>query len=186
MTATNDGITEADAWKKWHEIAPLIDRMMHRVGIENGFPVMPGSALAGDDTAASPYQVSHAFRLCLTAGVDHLHAAKVLVVDNRIIHIAAPASLARGALENFAAAYWMLGPKKRDGRVSHALKWHAQNVRDAERALGAKNLPGLKPLATRLAKLEAVAAKRGLDTKEIRRGYTSTATVARPWWRDDG
>jgi hypothetical protein len=80
-------------------------------------------------------------------------------------------------LENFATAYWMLGPNGRDDRVSRALRWHAQNTRDSDRALGSKKLPGLKPLATRLAKLEAVATKRGLNTKEILRGYTSTAAV---------
>jgi hypothetical protein len=177
VTAPTNTFSEADAWKKWHEIAPLLDRMMQRVGTEGDFPVLAGSSLAGDDAAASPYQVSHVLRLCITAGVDHLHAAKVLVVDKQVIHIAAQALLARGALETLAAAYWVLDPVRRDERVTRALRWHAKNMRDAEKAAGHLRLPAHQPLESKLAKLDSIAAKRGLDPKIVRGGYTSTETV---------
>lgn len=168
---------ENDAMDKWLALAPLLDRMMERVGTEGEFPVAPGSSLAGDDAAADPYQVSHVIRLCLTAGTDHLHAAKVLVVDKRIVHVASPASLARGALETLATAYWVLQPAQRDERVTRSLRWHAKNMKDAETAVGHLKLSGHPPLEEKLAKLDAVAAKRSLDTKQIRRGYTSTEAV---------
>src|SRR3954451_8752379 len=120
--------------EKWIEAAPLIDRMMERVGAPGEFPVGAGSSLAGDDRASSPYHVSHALRVCLTAGVDHLHAVKVLVVDNEILHVGAPSSLARGALENFAAAYWILGPESRTDRIERQLRWHAKNFKDGSKA----------------------------------------------------
>jgi hypothetical protein len=168
---------EADAKTKWQQLAPLVDRMMERVGTEGEFPVAAGSSLAGDDAAADPYQVSHVIRMCLTAGTDHLHAAKVLVVDQQVVHVAAPASLARGALETLAAAYWVLQPTQRDERVTRSLRWHTKNMRDAEAAVGDLKLPGHTPLEEKLLKLDAVAAMRSLDTKRIRGGYTSTETV---------
>ena len=177
VTAPTTTLSEADAWKKWYEIAPLLDRMIQRVGTEGEFPVLAGSSLAGDDTAASPYQVSHVLRLCLTAAVDHLHAAKVLVVDKRVIHVAAPASLARGALETLAAAYWIVGPAQRDERITRALRWHAKNIQDADNAVGSLQLSGHQPLEQKLTKLDSVAAKRGLDPKIVRGGYTSTETM---------
>jgi hypothetical protein len=80
---------------------------MERVGDQHDFPVQPGSALAGDDKASAPYQVSHAFKQCLTVAVDHLHAARVLILGpadrphaQPIVHMSAHAALARGALEN--------------------------------------------------------------------------------------
>ncbi len=168
---------EAEALQKWHEMAPLVDRMLERIDTDGEFPVSPRSSLAGDDAAADPYQVSHVFRLCLTAAVDHLHAAKVLIVDQHVIHVAAPASLARGALENLAAAFWVLHPGTRDERVTRALRWHAQNMKDANAAAAGLNLPGHKALEDKLQQLDGVAAKRSLDTKAVRRGYSSTAVM---------
>lgn len=170
-------MSDADAWKKWHEIGPLLERLIQRIGTGGEFPVLAGSSLAGDDRAASPYQVSHVIGLCLTAGVDHLHAAKVLVVDNQVIHIAAPASLARGALETLAAAYWVLAPTQRNDRVERALRWHAKNMRDAETAVGELQLAGHPPLESKLVKLDAVAARRQINPRTVRGGYSSTETV---------
>ncbi len=177
MAPENTGFDENDAMVKWLALAPLLDRMMKRVGTEGEFPVADSSSLAGDDAAAAPYQVSHAIRLCMTAGTDHLHAAKVLIVDKRVVHIAAPASLARGALETLATAYWILQPAQRSDRVTRSLRWHAKNMKDAETAVGHLKLFGHPPLEDKLAKLDAVAAKRSLDTKLIRIGYTSTEAV---------
>lgn len=113
----SERITEQQAWNKWFEIAPLIDRVMERVGDPHDFPVQPGSALAGDDKASAPYQVSHAFKQCLTVAVDHLHAARVLILGpadrphvQPIVHMSAHAALARGALENLAVAFWIRHP----------------------------------------------------------------------------
>jgi len=170
-------LKDADVQAKWQAISPLIDRMMGRVGTKDEFPVSLGSSLAGDDKASDPYQVSHVLRMCLGAGVDHLHAAKVLVVDQGVLHVAAPSSLARGALENLAAAYWVLGPSGRDERVTRALRWHAKNMKDGNTALAPLGLPGITPVDDKLKKLYAVGAKRGIDEKAIRQGYTSTATV---------
>jgi hypothetical protein len=158
-------------------MAPLIDRMMERVDTRGEFPVLVGSSLAGDDKAASPYQTSHAVKMCLLAGVDHLHAVKVLILDQGVLHIAAPSSLARGALENFAAAYWMLGPQDRTERVLRTLQWHAKNFKDGDRAMARFGLGGHVAVETKLQKLFAVGSRRDISSTAIRRGYTSTDAV---------
>jgi len=177
MTAHNGILSEEDALAKWLELAPLLERMMERVGTQGEFPVAAGSSLAGDDAAAAPYQVSHVIRMCLTAGTDHLHAAKTLTVDQGLVHVAAPSSLARGALETFAAAYWILQPTQRNERVTRSLRWHARNMNDAETAVGDRKLPGHMPLKEKLAELDTVAKERSLNISAIHAGYTSTATV---------
>ena len=177
MTAHKEVLTEQDAQAKWLELAPILERMMERVGTEGEFPVGAGSSLAGDDAAAAPYQVSHVIRMCLTAGTDHLHAAKTLIVDQGLVHVAAPSSLARGALETFATAFWILQPTQRNERVTRSLRWHAKNMHDAEVAVGERDLAGHIPLKEKLARLDVVANKRSLDLGAIHAGYTSTTAV---------
>lgn len=170
-------LSEDQVQEKWQAMSPLIDRMMERVGTRGEFPVAKRSSLAGDDTAADPYQTSHALRMCLTAGVDHLHAVKVLVLDQGVIHVAAPSSLVRGALENFSAAYWMLGPHSRDDRVLRSLRWYAKNFKDGDQASAPLNLSGHVALDDKMQKLYAVAAERRIAPKSVKSGYTSTEAV---------
>lgn len=160
---------------KWREMAPLIDRMAERIGTQGEFPVASGSSLAGDDAASSPYRVSYVVTASMTAGVDHLHAIKVLIRDAHILHTMAPFSLARGALENLSLAYWVLHPSQRDNRVERALRWHAQNYKDGEKALAPRGVAN-SPAEPKLLKLEAVAQQRGI-TANIRTGHTSTEAV---------
>jgi hypothetical protein len=161
--------------KKWREIAPLIDRLIERVAEEKEFRVKPGSALCGDDRHASPYHVSHAFRQCFNAAVDHLHAAKLLVFDLRVIHVAATASLARSAIENAATAYWILEPPRRDARIMRALRWQSRNIRDQHFAVAHLSPT---PLDAQLSQVAAVAAARGLNTHEATSGYKQSTVMA--------
>lgn len=163
--------------QKWEEIAPGIAKMMERVGNPTDFPVATGSSLAGDDTASDPYQVSHATRMCLVAGVDHLDAVRALLLDLQVIHNAAPFSLIRGALENLAAAYWILHPSMRNTRIEHALRWHAKNFKDQHKALGPGGESTEAKRDQKLGKLVAIAARRGIPSKDIRAGYLSSTAV---------
>lgn len=163
---------------KWAEISPLIDRLNERTDDKDDFRVLPGSSLAGDDRWSDPYQVSHAVNACIVAGVDHLHAVKVLIVDAQKLHVAAPASLVRGCLENMATAYWILHPASRAERVSRCLRWHTKNAQDQHRAIARLGLPDYSPQDERLAKILAVAERRQqVDASAVQRGYTSTAAV---------
>jgi hypothetical protein len=57
------------------------------------------------------YHITSAFRTCLNAAADHLHAVTRLVVEHRQLNLAATGSLARGA-----TAFWVIHPKSRDER----------------------------------------------------------------------
>ena len=162
---------------KWDEIAPGIDQIAERIANPNDFLVSPGSSLAGDDKASNPYRVSHAIRMCLVAGVDHLHAAKALLFDLGVLHTAAPFSVVRGSLENLAAAYWILHPKQRNERIERTLRWWARNFKDQHIGLEPVGLSDEAKLETKLAKLDALATARGISTQDVRAGYRSSRAV---------
>lgn len=170
-------IDPADVEIKWSELESILDAMMNRVGDPNDFPVESVSSLAGDDKASFPYSVSHAARMCLVAGVDHLHAVKCLTRDLGVIHNASPFSLVRGALENLCAAFWILHPPSlRNDRVERALRWHAKNFYDQNTALKPRGLSDNTARDAKLAKLAAIAAARKIHA-DIRKGYSSTEAV---------
>lgn len=156
----------------------LIERLVKRCSTPDHFPVARGSSLAADDIASRPFPTSDVLRMTLTAGIDHLHAAKVLVIDQQVPHNAATWSLARGALENLATAYWILGPDRRDDRIEHTLRWHAQDIMDAATATGHLDVASTASADSRLAELDVVAHRRQLATDRVRRGYAITDVVA--------
>jgi hypothetical protein len=169
-------LDEQQVAAKWAELEPLINRLVERSEDPSEFPVEPGSSLAGDDRASSPYQVSHCIRMCMAAGIDHLHAVKQLIVDDGTLHLAAPFSLSRGALETFATAFWILHPSSRNERVARTLRWHAKNFQDGHKATDLLKIEG-STLEEKLAKLDAVGTPRGITPKEIRAGYASTQAI---------
>lgn len=161
----------------WLGIAPGIDKMMERVGDPEDFPIVMGSPLSGDDKASSPYQVSHAARLCLVGGVDHLHAAKSLVVDLQILHASAVYSLVRGSLENLAAAFWILNPPQRNVRIEHALRWHAKNFHEQRLAMEPRGMADESSYRRKLAKLHVVASPRNISSQTVNAGLRSSRVV---------
>jgi hypothetical protein len=169
-------LTDEWAMEQWAKMAPLIETMVQRIQDPADFLVQPGSELAADDADSNPYRVSHCARACLTAGVDHLHAMKTLIIDEpRLLHAAADYSLIRGALENFATAFWVLHPHERTIRIERALRWMAQNYTDQDKATGALGLPNDIGLQARHAKVAAVAQKAGCVN--VLGGYASTHAV---------
>lgn len=173
-TAAGPVVTEAQAWEKWQEIGGLIDALARRSDTRGEWSPYPGSSLAGDDQASNPYQVSHAVTQCLTAGIDHAHAVKSLVVDHQVLHTAAPASLARGFLENMATAFWLLHPSQRQERVARAMKWHVRNIHDQAEALGdVSTMPAPhRTPGDRIAQAVAIGEAAGVtDGEYVRRGY---------------
>lgn len=177
MTDDELGLDPEAVAAKWHEIACIVDKMMERVGDPDDFQVSPGSSLFGDDKATSPFQVSHAVRMCLLAAVDYLHAVKSLMLDLGVLHNASPFSLVRGGLENLSTAYWMLHPSTRNERIERALRWYAKNVNDGHTALKEIGLSDDTRRETRLCKLDEIAARRAISANAVRSGYTSTGAL---------
>lgn len=171
-------LTDEMVMAKWAQIAPLIDMVVNRIQDPEDFAVQAGSQLAGDDAASDPYQVSHCARSCLNAGVDHLHAARQLILDEPItLHANADYSLIRGALENFGTAFWVLHPRQRTIRIERALRWMTQNFLDQERAVGGLQLPRYVPAPEKVTEIVAMAQDAGCNITEPRAGYASTQVM---------
>lgn len=167
-------MTEAQAWSKWQEVGGLIDALVARSDRSGEWVPQPGSSLAGDDRASDPYQVSHAVGQCLIAAIDHAHAVKSLVVEHQMLHIAAPASLARGFIESMATAFWILHPPRRAERVARAMKWYVRNVHDQTEAIGnvAKLTESGRSPGERIMRVVDIAAGAGAEDRAyVERGY---------------
>lgn len=170
-------VPEEQVVAKWLEIAPGIDKMAQRIADPDDFSVSDGSSLSGDDKKSAPYCVSHAVRACLVSGVDHLHAAKSLVVDLEMLHASAVYSLVRGSLENLSASFWILHPSTRNDRIERTLRWHARNFNEQLIALEPLGVADQESREAKLVKLDAVATTRGISTAGVRDGYRSSTAV---------
>jgi hypothetical protein len=113
----------------------------------------------------------------ITSAADHLHATCALVLRTGFLHLAAPATLARGVLECASTAIWIASPITRNERITRALKWNIEDVRDGDRAATGAGLPVPTSLQDRKAKIEAVANKRSLPFRTISGGYRSSDAV---------
>ncbi|CAN5755715.1 hypothetical protein BH24ACT15_BH24ACT15_31430 [soil metagenome] len=167
-------ITAEVVYAKWAEMAPLIDTLQRRIADPSDFTVPPGSDLAEDDRASSPYQLSHAVKQCLNVAVDHLHTVKTVVVDVGYLHTFSPFSLARGALESAAAGYWMLTPDNCQDRVLRALRVQSQNARDQHKVV---ELNQPRSLDEHLARIAGPAVRMGLDPATAGEHFSVTEVV---------
>ena len=177
MSEPDPQFTDEMAAAKWEEIAPLIEVLIKRIQDPADFVIEEGSELALDDVASNPYHVSHCVRWGLNAGIEHLHAVKTLVIDAKLIHTAADYTLIRGAIENLAAAYWVLHPSDRNQRVIRALRWMAKNYKDQNTAITDHPQAGGAPWAETLPKLLAIGQPLGCTTGQLGAGYSSTEAV---------
>ncbi|HEY9376350.1 MAG TPA: hypothetical protein VIQ02_04555 [Jiangellaceae bacterium] len=91
-----------------------------------------GSALAGDDRWTHDYEVSHAVQYLLGVAVDHLHCLRMVVQTPQSfqLHLHAPFTLNRAAIEAAATVVWLIAPASRDERIRRRLKLATQNARD--------------------------------------------------------
>jgi len=174
------------AGQLWPGVVEEIDELVRRADSYAVWATQPGTPLAGDDRATRPFQLSHAVQLLLNAGIDNLNGVRHLTFGRpdhdhggqMILHQAAHYVLARGAIENFATALWMLGPRRRAVRVERLVRWHIQNVNDSHSATDRFGVPAPKERGPRLSELESIAlASLGQLPPRLRRGYSTTDVV---------
>jgi hypothetical protein len=111
--------------------------------------------------------------------VDHLHAVKTLMFDlhTPLLHANADWSLIRGALDNFATAFWILHPNQRTYRIEHALRWRMQDYKSKKQAT--KSLaPGKEAsVDAEIERVKQTAKNAGCNVKVVRDGYTGKTAL---------
>ena len=175
--ANQEELSAAQVSEAWRRIYTRTDGLAKRGQIEHLWPVAAGSALREDDRRSDPWRVSHAASPALSAALDHLHTLSVLVVDARVLHTHAPFTLARGCLENAAAALWIVGPSKRADRITRGLRWYATDARDADQAIREARLERRRPLGERLRDLQDTATRNGCDPTAAVKQVSSTEVL---------
>lgn len=153
------GPTEEQVHRVWQRISETIDPLMERGESEVLWVPHPGSSIAADDSRTIPYQCSHALNMALSASLDHLHALTSLLFRAGILHPYAPYTLARGALENAAIAFWLIHPDARRDRITHTLRWHAANIKDSVAGAAQAGAPTARTERERMRSLREVAER---------------------------
>ena len=128
------------------------------------------SQMSRDDRETDPYQMSQAAWHALSHAVDHLHCMRTLLRDAKQMHMYAPYSIARAALENAAAAVWLLAPDDRKERILRRLRFAVLDIRAGEEARQLVSAPaGPKTGAVRLEQVRALAVRATVDEKAVLR-----------------
>ena len=88
--------------------------------------------LAGDDDRTRPYQMSQAAWLSIFYAVDHLNAARILVVEAKTIPAVGLFTLVRGALETASRAVYLLAPTGWSDRLLRRVRVEAAEMQHAD------------------------------------------------------
>jgi len=144
-----------------------VDGWVARIGAAGIQPgPRPRSPLRADDDRTHPYELSHAAWLSLSHAVDHLNCLHALLKDAQVIHMFAPYSLVRAALENASAAVWMLHPSGRATRICRRLRLAVANIRNGDAARELAGIPAPRPKDVLIDELRDLARKAGVDEAE--------------------
>ncbi|TWJ20853.1 hypothetical protein [Micromonospora endolithica] len=177
MTAAEEHQLFTEMFRHLDKIDPWLTRM----DPEGPRPrLQERSDLSRDDKETHPYQLSQAAWHALSHAVDHLHCLRTLLKDARVMHMYAPYSLARAALENASAAVWLLAPDDRPERMLRRLRFAALDIRGGEAMRKLVDASGTKTEAERLDQLRVIAKRRGIEqsaaTKHV--GYAEIVKAA--------
>jgi hypothetical protein len=130
----------------------------------------PLGVLGPEDALAHPYELSHAAWHALSHAVDHLSCLRALLKDAHLIHMYAPYSLLRSAVENASAAVWLLQPDSGTERVTRRLRLAAVDIRQGEEVKELTGQSGSPSKQDRLDQVKAIAARAGCDEDKAVRG----------------
>jgi hypothetical protein len=132
------------------------------------------SSLRGDDDKAHPYDLSHAVWHALSHAVDHLGSLRTLLGDAKVIHMYAPFTLVRGALENACGAVWLLQPPNRKDRLTRRFRLAIADVGNGEKARHLTGQSAPRNAQDRIDEIHAIAARAGIDAPALKKpaGYT--------------
>ena len=173
---TSDG--DADAYRRLAGLCTVVERWAKdRVYIP---PVQAGSRTATDDALTAPYQLSHAVAVSLSGALDHLQALRALLVDAEALHMAAPFTLMRSAIESASQALWLLVPDDQLVRVQRRLQMAVGDARARSTALVLLDRPRAEAaLQERLERFAQLADAAGVPRGNVLGRAPSISTMVR-------
>jgi hypothetical protein len=128
----------------------------------------PRSPLRGDDDKAHPYDLSNESWRHLSTAVDHLSCLRAVLEDAKVVHMYAPFTLVRGALENACGAVWLLQPLQRTERLARGLRLALADVRHSEDVKQLTGNAGPRTRQARIDQINDIAKRAGLDAAALK------------------
>lgn len=174
---TDGELSDSQVEEVLQHIRSMANDWQLRCDSDTAWDCQPGSALAADDRATSPQQTSHLAQAGVLAAVDNLQSLMALTVEHRVVHAFAPATLARAVLECASTSIWLLEPEFRDERVLRSLRLTTKDMKDQRRAFAQMGIATPTPFTERLATIEAIALRAGVDQGTAISNVTSTDVV---------
>lgn len=130
--------------------------------------LQPGSVMAGDDAVTGPYHLSYMAMQSLQAARDSLLTVGDLTHDSLPgLRPGPPYTLCRAAIENAAAALWLLMPDDRETRVLRCLWLWLDDTKDAATVSEITGQPLKQSLAERRERLAAIGASAGVPREQV-------------------
>lgn len=180
VVAMNAAMSDEEAYRRLGQLCDTVRRWAEQEQREQVPRTQPGSRTAADDTLTDPYQLSHAVRTYLTSSLDHLQALRALLEVAQVLHMAAPFTLCRAAMENAAHVLWLLRPDDRLQRVGRRLQLAVRDADEGAKAnevLAAGSPTGLQAAAPRREKFAAIGEAAGVPRSIVLGKPSSAATV---------
>jgi hypothetical protein len=137
----------------------------------------PRSPLCGDDRKAHPYDLSNAAWRHLSNAVDHLACLHAVLDAAKAIHMNAPFTLVRGALENECEAVWLLEPGKRNERLARGFRLALADVRHSEEVKRLTGRPGPRTKQARIDQIHDLAKQARLGPAALKGGAAYSEIV---------
>lgn len=135
------------------------------------------SSLRGDDDRTHPYDLSHAVWRHLSNAVDHLSCLRALLGDAKVIHMYAPFTLVRGALENACGAVWLIQPAQRKERIARRFRLAISDIRHELQAGELMGHTGPQSGQGRVDDIRAIAGRAGVDAAALKGDASYTEIV---------
>lgn len=163
----------------WRDLHDRVNGWMSQAQAGPLWSAEPGSELAGDDSLAHPWRISAAVGATLLSALDHLHMLTAAVTSpSYALNTRAPFSLVRGAIENSAAAFWLIHDDSQDERIVRTVRWYHQDATDALRALNGVHVTVPKEVSDRPSQLLEVAKEHGFDGKRTQISWSCVVKYA--------
>jgi hypothetical protein len=171
MTNTGQG---ADEQQLLHDLTGLLlrsdDWSRYAGSGASAWAVQKGSVIADDNVRTEPHQLGHRAALAITVAVDHIAGLRLMtigppgaqVTDLRL-RTNAPFTVLRSAIENAAAAVWLLATTDRNERALRAFRLATKEVKNSEAVKALVGATGPRTKEQRLDRIKQQAIACGVN-----------------------